>query len=155
MGAVCVLGGWGNDMDGETAAAGTLQTKHSLRYDGRVGTLYRIWLLNIVLNIVTLGIYSFWGRTRVRRYAAASFALDGDRLEYTGTGGELFKGFLKALPLILILYVPLILYPQNEYPLVTLLFIPIIYFVYVGLYAAMRYRLARTLWRGIRAASSL
>lgn len=138
-------------MDGETVAAGGgVQAKHAFQYDGRVGTLYGIWLLNIVLNVVTLGIYSFWGRTRVRRYAVASFALDGDRLEYTGTGGELFKGFLKALPLIIILYLPLILYPAQQYPLVSLMFIPIIYFVYVGLYAALRYRLSRTTWRGIR-----
>ena len=124
--------------------------QHAFHYDGQTGTIYRIWFLNILLNVVTLGIHSFWGRTRLRRYAAANFALAGDRLEYVGTGKELFKGFLTALPVIILLYAPLVALPPEEYPATTLVFIPIAYFIYVGLFAAMRYRLSRTLWRGIR-----
>jgi uncharacterized membrane protein YjgN (DUF898 family) len=123
---------------------------HRFRYDGDVGSFYGIWLLNLFLNIVTLGIYNFWGRTRLRRYAASSFELSGDRLEYAGTGGELFRGFLKALPVIIVLYLPYILYPNRVYPLTNLMVIPIGYFFYVGIYAAFRYRLSRTTWRGIR-----
>jgi uncharacterized membrane protein YjgN (DUF898 family) len=123
---------------------------HSLAYDGMLGALYRLWLFNLLLSIVTLGIYSFWGRTRVRRYAVASYGLDGDRFEYTGTGGELFRGFLKVLPVILLLYLPYVFYPPEAYPLTRLLGIVIFYLVFVGIYAAIRYRLSRTQWRGIR-----
>lgn len=125
-------------------------TQHQFGYDGQLGQLYGIWLLNFVLKIITLGIYSFWGKTRLRRYMIHSLYLDGDRLDYTGTGGELFRGFLKALPIILIMYAPLIIYDPEEYPLVNFMFIPIIFLVYAGLYAAMRYRLSRTAWRGVR-----
>jgi uncharacterized membrane protein YjgN (DUF898 family) len=121
-----------------------------LNYRGRIGTLYRIWLLNLFLTIITFGIYSFWGRTRMRRYAASTFELGDDNLEYTGTGGELFRGFLYAVPIILILYLPLIVYPVDENPAVSLVFVAILFFVFVGIYAALRYRLSRTTWRGIR-----
>ncbi len=141
-----------NDTSSARAAdnVGSAQSQHRFVYDGALGTVYRIWLLNLVLSVITLGIYSFWGRTRIRRYSAASFALGGDRLEYTGTGKELWKGFLKAAPLILALYLPLAIFPLDQYPATSVMFVPIIYFVYVGLFAATRYRLSRTLWRGIR-----
>ena len=70
---------------------------HRLRYDGRLGDLYRIFFLNLLLTVLTLGIWRFWARTRLRRHVWQHLSLDGQRLEYTGTGGELFRGFLLAL----------------------------------------------------------
>ncbi len=134
----------------QPSTQGQSEETHRFVYHGRIGTLYRIWLLNIFLTIVTFGVYSFWGRTRMRKYAASAFELGGDRLEYTGTGGELFRGFLIAFPIIILLYLPLVIYPMETHPIVSLTFIPILYFIYVGVYAALRYRLSRTVWRGIR-----
>jgi uncharacterized membrane protein YjgN (DUF898 family) len=119
-------------------------------YHGTVGRIFRIWLVNILLKIVTLGIYSFWGKTRLRRYIVGSFSLLNDRFEYTGTGGELFRGFLKALPIIILVYSPLFIWNPEQYPLVQLIFIPIIFLLIAATYAALRYRLSRTTWRGIR-----
>ena len=65
-----------------------------LVYDGRLGELYKIFIVNVLLGLVTLGIYRFWGKTRMRRYLWSHLGYDGDRFEYTGTGGELFRGFL-------------------------------------------------------------
>ena len=64
---------------------------------GRVRELFPIALINALLNILTLTLYRFWGKTRVRFYLWGSTNLLDDRLEYTGTGGELFKGFLFVL----------------------------------------------------------
>jgi len=49
------------------------------------------------LTVVTLGIYRFWARTRMRRYIWSSIVAEGDSFEYTGTGLEKFLGFLIAL----------------------------------------------------------
>jgi uncharacterized membrane protein YjgN (DUF898 family) len=124
--------------------------RNPIVYDGALGTLYGIWILNLLLSILTLGIYSFWGRTRQRRYAVSSYAVAGDRLEYTGTGGELFRGFLLVLPVILLLYLPYLIYPPQRYPVTNGMGAVIFYLVFVGLFSAVRYRLSRTLWRGIR-----
>jgi len=78
-----------------------------ISYDGRVGQLYKIFFLNIILGIITLGIYHFWGKTRYRRYETSSFSLLKDRFEYTGYGGELFWGFIKAIVILGILSIPL------------------------------------------------
>lgn len=121
-------------------------------YDGRTGQVYKIWLLNIVMNILTLGIYSFWGKTRLRKYVAGAFVLNKDRFEYTGTGKELFFGFLKAIPVFLALYLPFLVAsffdPKAIWP--AFLLIPLIYIFPVALYSALRYRLSRTQWRSIR-----
>ncbi len=75
-------------------------------YDGKLGEQYKIFILNVFLGIITLGIYHYWGRTRQRRYTTSSTAVYNDRFEYTGYGGELFWGMIKALIIIGILSIP-------------------------------------------------
>ncbi len=123
---------------------------NKIQYDGKTGQIYKIWLMNIFLDIITLGIHSFWGKTRLRKYVYGLFSLDGDRFEYTGTGGELFKGFLKVLPILVILFGPISIWGE-QYPALLLLYIPMFYLFGVAIYGAMRYRFSRTRWRGIRA----
>jgi uncharacterized membrane protein YjgN (DUF898 family) len=120
-----------------------------LSYDGRAGKIFKISLLNFFLTIITIGIYRFWGKTRMRRYLVSCFILDNDRFEYTGTGGELFKGFLKAFPFILVLMLPIAIFGE-ENPAVLLLYVPLYYLFGVAIYGALRYRYSRTRWRGIR-----
>src|SRR6185295_10262910 len=59
-------------------------------------------LLNGVLRILTLGVYHFWGKTEVRQRIWSAVRIDGEPLEYRGTGGELFRGFLIVFLLILL-----------------------------------------------------
>ena len=142
---------------------------HRLQHDGRSGELFVIFLVNLALSILTLGIYRFWGRTRIRRYVWSQTSLLGEPLEYTGRGIELFLGFLFALVLI---YGPILgLYfgldvelpdPGEElggaklnalilFIAIVLLATPILMlFYYVALFAAYRYRIGRTSWLGIR-----
>jgi len=134
--------------------------KNYVIYDGLASHIYKIKAINVCLTILTLGIYSFWGKVRIRKYLARSFALRGDRFEYSGKGGELFKGFLKAAPILIFLIYPFIAgasYDTNdeELPLYLALwtFLSIIMFMTLlpmVKYMAMRYRLSRTRWRAIR-----
>ena len=58
--------------------------------------------LNGVLRILTLGVYHFWGKTEVRQRIWSAVRIDGEPLEYRGTGGELLRGFLIVFFLILL-----------------------------------------------------
>ena len=126
---------------------------------GRVGELFPIALINALLNILTLTLYRFWGKTRVRSYLWGSTSLLDDRLEYTGTGGELFKGFLFVLFAILLpvgilnTVVEFNFSPDDPVSIAYngLLFAGIWFLVGIALYRARRYRLSRTRWRGVRA----
>src|SRR5262245_27555571 len=55
---------------------------------------------NAALSVITLGFYRFWARTQLRWFFWSSISVDGDRLEYTGEGIELFIGFLIALAVL-------------------------------------------------------
>jgi uncharacterized membrane protein YjgN (DUF898 family) len=126
-------------------------------YDGRLGELFGIFFVNLLFSIITLGFYRFWAKTRMRRYIWSRVSLDGDAFEYTGTGGELFIGFLFVIGIffvatVLKAVIDLTSPPDSPLPLVAgLLFaLAIVYLIFVARYAAQRYRLTRTLWRGIR-----
>src|SRR5262245_1687148 len=68
--------------------------------------LVALSFINLLLMIVTLGIYGFWARTEVRKRTWSAVRIEGEPLHYTGTGGELFLGFLIAFFLV---FVPLML----------------------------------------------
>ena len=62
--------------------------------------LIGVSIVNFILRILTLGIYHFWGKTEVRRRIWSAVRLNDEPLEYTGTGWELFVGFLVVFFLI-------------------------------------------------------
>ena len=114
-------------------------------YHGKNGQVFRLHILNLLMNFITLGIYSFWGKTRIRKYMTSHLAIAKERFEYTGTGGELLIGWIKAmaifLPLIVCLYIRV----------VNMIAFPIFFVILsLALYLALRYRLSRTKWRGIK-----
>jgi uncharacterized membrane protein YjgN (DUF898 family) len=117
---------------------------------------------NLLLTIVTLGIYRFWATARSRRYLWSRTRFIDDRFEWAGTGMELFKGavmvfFLIGLPLIgfNFLLQRLVLHGNGlAAGLLTAGFFLLLYWlVGVARFRALRYRLARTYWRGIRGGS--
>ena len=129
-----------------------------LVYDGRIGDLYRIFLVNLLLNIVTLGIWRFWGITRTRRYVWSRTSSGGSRFEYDGTGGQLFVGFLLAafiLGGLAVVAGGASLLLRHQGPIASLA--PVFAFELCVLvlalgapFSAQRYRLGYTVWRGIR-----
>ena len=128
-----------------------------LGYDGAAGPIARIAVSNALLTLATLGVYRFWGKTRMRRHLWSRASFLGDRAEYTGTGRELLLGFLTAIAVLALLAGavfgtelatgidhPLYLAANGAYSLMLL------FLVFVAEYRARRYRLSRTEWRGIR-----
>ncbi len=109
-----------------------------------------------LLSILTLGIYRFWYRTALRRFYWSNTRLAGDGFEYTGTGRELFVGFLIALAIVLPLYFVVTLLGlfggEVVGPIVATILAAVVMpaVVQILVYRARRYRLARTRYRGIR-----
>ena len=144
--------------------------RNHLVEDGRFGELFVLFIINILLGVVTLGIYRFWGKTRIRKYIWSRASFRGERFEYSGTGMELFLGFLFAFlifgPPFLGFYAWVYFDPPPPHPdptnpvhlqrlmeIYTVAFGLVIlafYFIHVATFAAYRYRLSRTQWRGIR-----
>jgi uncharacterized membrane protein YjgN (DUF898 family) len=123
----------------------------------------RIAVPNMLLTLVTLGIYRFWATTRERQYLWGQTEFIDERLEWTGKGMELFIGFIMVFFLIGIPFAVLQLVAQGfifqgqpaiagllTFILVMLLF----YLTGVAYFRALRYRLSRSYWRGIRGGSN-
>lgn len=136
-------------------------------YHGTASPLFWLYVKTSLLTIVTLGIYRFWQKTRMRQYIWSATSGDGDSFEYTGTGLEKFLGFLVAVVILAIylgiiqmalFYFGIALFrePANDaeallqllgFYITLFAVLPLIYF---ATYRARRYRMARTRWRGLR-----
>ena len=125
---------------------------------GQRGRLFWLALRTSVLTVLTLGLYRFWMKTRLRRYYWSSIRPGGKPLEYVGEPLEKLLGFLIAVVflafyigivnLILMFFSFALL--QGNFAAYALSFIGIIPVVFYAQYRARRYILARTRWRGIR-----
>ncbi|WFU20698.1 DUF898 family protein [Bradyrhizobium sp. CB3481] len=106
------------------------------------------------LELVTLGFYRFWLLTDIRRHLWANTQVGGDAAEYTGRGKELLIGFLVALAILMPVYVGYFLVGLEAEHIQAFASIPLVAFFYVfgqfAIYRARRYRLTRTVWRGVR-----
>ena len=123
------------------------------------------------LTVLTLGIYRFWARTRLRRYIWSAIDAGGDSFEYTGTGLEKFLGFLIALVVLAVylglLQVGLSFIGFNLWGAVTLepsgprdvliqlgvtyvTGLAVLPLIFYAQYRSRRYMLSRTRWRGLR-----
>ncbi|MEZ5775770.1 MAG: YjgN family protein [Hyphomicrobiaceae bacterium] len=131
-----------------------------ITWHGSPWSLAGLGLLNMLLTIVTLGFYQFWGKTEVRRRIWQSVRINGEPLEYVGTGRELFLGFIIVFFLVLLPMIGLFTFTQiyfgPEHPAFFILFMAvyvlIFFLVGIAVYRARRYRLSRTRFRGIRGA---
>jgi uncharacterized membrane protein YjgN (DUF898 family) len=140
-----------------------LSQRHSaFRFHGTWQEFARIAFPNLLLTIVTLGIYRFWATTREREYLWGKTDFIDERLEWTGKGMELFIGFimvffLLGLPLIVIQLIAQGLIFRGETIIAGVvtfvMFIALFYLTGVAYFRALRYRLSRTYWRGIRGGS--
>ena len=140
-----------------TAALPGTDSVHRLRFLGEGGELFGIFVVNVLLTLLTLGIYSFWAKVKTRRYLWGQTEFAGDRFGFHGTGRELFIGWLKAVALFggLVLITETIIPMLWDSPLAGLVgeFLLAIGFVALlplAIIGSMRYRLSRTSWRGIR-----
>jgi uncharacterized membrane protein YjgN (DUF898 family) len=106
------------------------------------------------LELVTLGFYRFWLVTDIRRHLWSNTVIDGDAAEYTGRGKELLIGFLIALAILLPIYLGYFLITIEAERWQALASFPLVASFYVfgqfAIYRARRYRLTRTVWRGVR-----
>ena len=121
-----------------------------------------IALTNLLLTIVTLGVYRFWAKARERRYLWSRTRFIDDPLEWTGTGKEMFVGFLIVFLILLPVFfavrwlIERVLIQEDTSTAILLGFglnLAFFYMIGLGGFRALRYRLSRSWWHGIRGGS--
>ena len=75
-----------------------------VEFSASTGEYFRIWIVNLALTIVTLGIYSAWAKVRKRRYFYGHTRIDGESFEYRANPLAILKGRLIAVALFAVFY---------------------------------------------------
>jgi uncharacterized membrane protein YjgN (DUF898 family) len=125
-------------------------------HTGRLANVLGLAAKNALVSILTLTLYRFWARTSMRRRIWSRVWILGDSLEYTGTGWELFRGFLISLPCfflpaIFVFYIaPYAINRTAASLLILAFYVASVPLVAAARYWMRRYQLSRTRWRGIR-----
>ncbi|WP_421849234.1 YjgN family protein [Marinomonas sp.] len=73
-----------------------------LKFNGSGSEYFKIWIVNILLTIITLGLYRPWAKVRTLRYFYGNTELDNANFEYHATGKQLFVSFIIAVALLLV-----------------------------------------------------
>ena len=110
------------------------------------GEYFRIWIVNLLLSIVTLGIYSAWAKVRRLRYFHGSTYLDGHAFDYHASPRAILIGRV----LIVVVYGLFVLAARVD-PLFNVMFLPLLLFGYPWvIMRSRRFHLRMTSWRGLR-----
>jgi uncharacterized membrane protein YjgN (DUF898 family) len=108
-----------------TSAASNTAPRVNIPFEfrGSGGEYFRIWIVNLLLTIVTLGIYSAWAKVRRMRYFYGNTILDGHSFEYHAKPLQILKGRLIVFGAYLAFS-----FLAGVFPLIGILFIPVIIF---------------------------
>ena len=144
----------------EFAAPQAQSNSLAVKNTSRIMPMLWIGFYTTLLNIITLTVFRFWGRTHFRRRLWSDTTVGGEPLEYTGKGLELFIGFIIAIFTLMLPFVGLIFAAQlflgSEMIVVIfpLIYIFMFFILGVAIFLARRYHLSRTKLRGIRFAQT-
>ena len=117
-----------------------------LAFDGSGSEYFRIWVVNVLLTLLTLGVYSAWAKVRKARWFAQHTQLMGDRFDYHGEPWRVLAGRVLAVGLLLLWTWSFDIAAWVGWTVLALMLLvgPLLFA------SAQRFRLANTSWRGLR-----
>lgn len=120
---------------------------HPLEFSGRGGEYFRVWIVNVLLSIVTLGLYTPWARRRTVQYFYGHTLVADSPLEFTAPQRKMVTGFV--LLVLLTLAYNIAVDTGQDTAVALLLLGGAVLAPYLWA-SAMRFRLGNTRWRGLR-----
>jgi len=126
--------------------------EYRLQFLGKGSEYFTIMIVNWLLTLVTLGIYYPWARAKRLKYTFGQTALNDERFNFSGTGKEMFRGFVKVILfyIVLIGIYAALLFNIGIFPAILFLIIGFMLFYPLIIHGSFRYRMSRTSYRGIR-----
>lgn len=146
------------DKQAIVARAAPKLTVRKSRFYGTGGALFGIQIVNFCLTVLTLGIYSAWGKAKLRRWLYAQIEFMGQRFAYHGTGKEIFIGHLKLLAVGIVIgliavattFAARAAFGPGAQAVSTLVIYLLIYALLpFAMVAGRRYAMSRISWQGI------
>ena len=120
---------------------------YRLRFSGSGGEYFRVWIVNVLLSILTLGLYTPWARRRTARYFYDHTLIASSPLEFTAPLRKMVVSFI----LFALLYLAYKIAAETGQHNMVLFFIVAAAALAPYFWgSAMRFRLASTRWRGLQ-----
>ena len=117
-----------------------------IEFTGSGSEYFRIWIVNLLLLLLTLGIYFPWAKVRRLRYFYGNTLVDGEPLDFHGNPLKMLKGYL-LVGLLFGLYSM----AGNFSPTAGFIAFVIVTAIWPALLkSSMQFRMANTSWRGLR-----
>lgn len=115
-------------------------------FTGSGSEYFRIWIVNLLLIVVTLGLYWPWAKVRRQRYFWGNTLVDGDPLGFHGDPKQMFKGWLLVGVLLIAFN-----WASNFSAVAGVVAFAALGALWPALWrSSMRFRMANTSWRGLR-----
>ncbi len=130
------------------AEAGAVPSPSSVPFEfsGDTGEYFKIWIVNLLLSVVTLGFYWPWATVRSRRYLYANTRLDGHAFDYLAKPKSLLIGYIVVLFFFALYVIAGIFNPLFVYPVLLVYGIAAPWMIF----KALRFRSRNTAYRNIR-----
>jgi uncharacterized membrane protein YjgN (DUF898 family) len=131
----------------DTEASTTLpaQTSHGLTFSGSGAEYFRIWIVNLLLTVATLGIYSAWAKTRRLQYFYRNTELAGAAFDFRGDPKAILRGRILAV-VVLAAYHYAFGFSLTAGVITVALLLAGLPFM---MRSALRFRLSNTVYRGL------
>lgn len=120
---------------------------HRLRFTGSGGEYFRVWIVNVLLSVVTLGFYTPFARKRTAQYFYGHSMIAGSALEFTAQQRRMVFGFLMVFGLTAAYQLAARTGQDTAVSLFLIIGALLAPFIWAS---AMRFRLSNTRWRGLR-----
>jgi uncharacterized membrane protein YjgN (DUF898 family) len=120
----------------------TLPGEQKIEFTGDAKEYFGIWLSNLVLSIVTLGVYSSWAKVRRETYFKNNTKISESSFGYHATGKQIFKGRLIALAVLILINIILVFLPF--FGVLFIILVPVV------LNASLKFSARMTSYRNIR-----
>ncbi len=130
-------------------------TSRKMKFDATGTDYFMVKLVNGILMGLTLGIYYPWAKAKKLKFLYENTNLDNVKFKFTGTGNEMFIGFIKAIGIVLVFYIALIAatVSHNQSAIITVsvvFYLAILLLVPLSIHGSLRYRLSRSFWGNIQ-----
>ena len=125
---------------------------YALAFYGKGSEYFKIRIVNTILNILTLSLYCPWAKERSLKYLYNKNTFEETPFVFSGTGKEMFKGYIKALVILLVLYGTFFYLTLNDHAglAILILYGGVLALMPLAIHGSYRYRMAKTSWKGIR-----
>lgn len=121
--------------------------KHRVSFSGSGGDYFRLWLSNLLLTIVTLGIYTPWARRRRIQYFYRNTLVGADPLDFVASSRNMATSFLLVVFVYALINVMSSAGLNATVGIVTVTIATLVPWLWRS---AQRFRLGNTTWRGLR-----